>query len=105
MVVYGVADEDDAVFQEAGIDIVGPLAASALLDDHWDDVIWADYGHGVSSRCWAFGVRCSGVGKIRLMGLIGPIGLIGPMVLIGLVLAFFSCWDILDFCFAEEQVF
>jgi len=48
-----------------GIDIVGPLAASALLDDHWDDVIWADYGHGLL-HLWAFGVRRLAFGVWRL---------------------------------------
>ncbi len=29
----GVAEEDDAVLEQAGVDVVGPLAAAGLLDD------------------------------------------------------------------------
>src|SRR5262249_36902592 len=34
VIVDGVADEDDAVLQKAGVDVVGSLATGALLHDH-----------------------------------------------------------------------
>ena len=40
MIVDCIRNEDNPVFEQAGIDVVGALAASALLHDHRDDVIW-----------------------------------------------------------------
>jgi hypothetical protein len=35
-VVDGLAEKDDVVLEEAGIDVVSPLPAGRLLDDHWN---------------------------------------------------------------------
>ena len=36
---HGRAEEDDALVEEARVDVEGALAARGLLDDHWDQ--WA----------------------------------------------------------------
>src|SRR5207237_566411 len=37
LVVHLFAEEDDAILEQARIDIVCALTARALLDDHWDE--------------------------------------------------------------------
>ena len=42
LVVHRLAEEDDPLAEEPGVDVVRALAAGGLLDDHWDQ------GHGGS---------------------------------------------------------
>src|SRR5207253_9671797 len=36
-IVNGLAEEDDVVFEESGVDVVGALAATGLLHDHGNE--------------------------------------------------------------------
>ncbi|MPN04432.1 hypothetical protein SDC9_151670 [bioreactor metagenome] len=38
VVVNRPADEDDAIFEQAAVDIVAALAVTGLLNDHWDEI-------------------------------------------------------------------
>ncbi len=38
MIVDGTADEDDAILEQARVDVEGTLSARALFDDHGDQV-------------------------------------------------------------------
>src|SRR5690606_4309429 len=39
LIVYRHTHEDDTLFEQQRVNIVSALAAIALLDDHWDDVV------------------------------------------------------------------